>query len=374
MITNCTQQTGSVQQSDDKWRQLLTADQYRVLRDKGTDPRNKTVAKVPSLPIPFITHSRQGGYDDLYDPGTYRCAGCNTTLYSSEMKFDCGCGWPGFWDCIPGTVCELPDADGHRSEIVCAACTCHLGHVFRNEGFQNPEPNERHCVNSTSLSFQPSTAAKPDLQPGATGSSKGGGKGNGKGDGKGGGRAYMQMQAECAVAALSLNSIGLEWYSIDDVVMGGQSNSTIELSSAGLRFSGCLSNVGGGFCTMRTRDAPLGITPDSQGLNVRYTSDDFCYKITISCDTSTDTGNRGKVSWKYSLPRNTTREMVSVHAPFAGFVASASGRQVPGAVLDPTEVKSVGLQCSIFLTTEEGASVDPTAPVGDFELILHSLE
>jgi len=112
-----------------------------VLREKGTDPRHLTVAK--------------GGYDDLYDKGTYSCAACGVALYTSAMKFDCGCGWPGFWTNISKTVREEPDKDGLRVEIVCNACNSHLGHVFRNEGFKNPEPNERHCVNSTSLKFTP---------------------------------------------------------------------------------------------------------------------------------------------------------------------------------------------------------------------------
>jgi peptide-methionine (R)-S-oxide reductase len=119
----------------------LTKSQYYVLREKGTDPRHLTVAK--------------GGYDDLYDKGTYSCAACGVALYTSAMKFDCGCGWPGFWTNISKTVREEPDKDGLRVEIVCNACNSHLGHVFRNEGFKNPEPNERHCVNSTSLKFTP---------------------------------------------------------------------------------------------------------------------------------------------------------------------------------------------------------------------------
>eukprot|EP00658_Telonema_sp_P-2_P082436 TRINITY_DN8715_c0_g2_i4.p1 TRINITY_DN8715_c0_g2~~TRINITY_DN8715_c0_g2_i4.p1 ORF type:complete len:187 (-),score=0.76 TRINITY_DN8715_c0_g2_i4:362-922(-) len=93
------------------------------------------------------------GFDDHYDVGEYHCAGCETLLYTSRMKFDCGCGWPGFWDCVPGAVREHSDADGRRVEILCTACNGHLGHVFRGEGFDNPPPNERHCVNSTSLVF-----------------------------------------------------------------------------------------------------------------------------------------------------------------------------------------------------------------------------
>ena len=142
---------GSKDKSDAEWKKILTEKQYYVLRQKGTDVRHLTVAK--------------GGYDDLYDKGMYCCAACGTDLYTSAMKFDCGCGWPGFWTNIPKTVREEPDADGLRVEIVCNACNSHLGHVFRNEGFKNPEPNERHCVNSTSLKFTPAPDGGKETAP-----------------------------------------------------------------------------------------------------------------------------------------------------------------------------------------------------------------
>lgn len=127
---------------DAQWRQKLTPAAYRVLRQKATEPVG-------------------GPLDNFFSPGDYLCAGCRTPLYTSSMKFACGCGWPGFWDCLPGAVREVPDPDGHRTEIVCHACNSHLGHVFRGEGFRNPPPNERHCVNSISLVFNP---AKTDSE------------------------------------------------------------------------------------------------------------------------------------------------------------------------------------------------------------------
>ena len=125
---------GSKDLPDAEWKTKLSREQYRVLRQKGTE--------------------RPGShdYDDLYDAGTYHCAGCDTPLYTSEMKFNCGCGWPGFWTNIPKAVREEGDADGRRVEILCNACNGHLGHVFRGEGFKNPL-NERHCVNGASLRF-----------------------------------------------------------------------------------------------------------------------------------------------------------------------------------------------------------------------------
>lgn len=123
---------GSKDVGDEAWKQRLTQAQFRILRGKGTDPGHRNE------------------YDGVWKEGTYHCAGCDTPLYTSVMKFDCGCGWPGFYDCLPKAVREEPDVDGSRVEILCNACNGHLGHVFRGEGFDTPT-NERHCVNSTSI-------------------------------------------------------------------------------------------------------------------------------------------------------------------------------------------------------------------------------
>lgn len=92
-----------------------------------------------------------GKYTHQGEPGTYICRQCGMPLYSSEAKFDSGCGWPSFDTELPGAVRRLPDADGRRTEIVCANCGGHLGHVFEGEGFT--ETNTRHCVNSLSMAF-----------------------------------------------------------------------------------------------------------------------------------------------------------------------------------------------------------------------------
>ncbi|XP_022762859.1 peptide methionine sulfoxide reductase B5-like [Durio zibethinus] len=131
--------SGSVQKSEEEWRAILSPEQFRILRQKGTE------------------YPGSGEYDKFFGEGVYNCAGCGTPLYRSTTKFNSGCGWPAFYEGLPGAINRNPDPDGMRTEITCAACGGHLGHVFKGEGFPTPT-NERHCVNSISLKFVPANS------------------------------------------------------------------------------------------------------------------------------------------------------------------------------------------------------------------------
>lgn len=116
-------------------KQSLPVPLLKIISSKGTEP-------------PF-----SGEYNDWTEPGTYLCRQCGLALFRAATKFHSGCGWPSFDAAISDAVTQIPDRDGHRTEILCARCKAHLGHVFIGENFT--EKNTRHCVNAASLDFVP---------------------------------------------------------------------------------------------------------------------------------------------------------------------------------------------------------------------------
>lgn len=140
--------TGKVEKSDEQWRKELTPEQYRILRQAGTEAPNGEV---------YREFKHQG-------EGAYHCAGCGALLFSSKEKFDSGCGWPSFYDPAKAQNVVTKKDTSHgmiRVEVNCAKCGGHLGHVFEGEGYKTPT-DKRYCINGVGLVFVP---AKVEEKP-----------------------------------------------------------------------------------------------------------------------------------------------------------------------------------------------------------------
>lgn len=124
-----------IKKTEAEWKKELSSQQYFVLRQKGTD--------APS----------EDGYTVHFEKGTYHCAACNAQLFESNSKFESHCGWPSFDDAIEGTVNYVSDRTHGmiRTEIICASCDSHLGHIF-DDG-PKETTGKRYCVNTTSIKF-----------------------------------------------------------------------------------------------------------------------------------------------------------------------------------------------------------------------------
>ncbi len=121
----------------------LTLQEEEIIENKGTE-------------TPF-----SGEYDNFYEDGVFICKRCHAPLFSSQAKFNSGCGWPSFDEEYPNALKRLPDADGERTEIQCNNCHAHLGHEFTGEHLT--DKNTRHCVNSLSILFIPQGQQLPEV-------------------------------------------------------------------------------------------------------------------------------------------------------------------------------------------------------------------
>ena len=131
------QEEQELPETEEEWRERLTEEEYRILRERGTEPKFS------------------GDLLDVRGDGTFVCAGCGAELFDAETKFDSKTGWPSFWDAVAEDVVDLEEDNRHgmaRTEVLCARCGGHLGHVFDD----GPDPTgKRYCINSAALEYEP---------------------------------------------------------------------------------------------------------------------------------------------------------------------------------------------------------------------------
>jgi peptide-methionine (R)-S-oxide reductase len=137
VMSNTPSDSGKIVKSEQEWKQILSPEEYRVLRQNGTE------------------YAYSGQYDKFYQPGKYYCRACKNYLFSSDTKYNSGCGWPAFYDVAEDAVKYIQDNSYgmKRVEVRCTKCDSHLGHVF--EDGPRDKTGLRYCINSVCLTFEP---------------------------------------------------------------------------------------------------------------------------------------------------------------------------------------------------------------------------